>query len=66
VIVADGLMAFLTQQDMISLLNRLIDHFPSGELAFNGHTRFAIGGKALSRHQVRRGSDQVSWLRRPA
>jgi O-methyltransferase involved in polyketide biosynthesis len=42
VIVADGLMAFLTQQDMISLLNRLIDHFPSGELAFNGYTRFAI------------------------
>jgi O-methyltransferase involved in polyketide biosynthesis len=42
VIVADGLMAFLTQQDMISLLNRLIDHFRSGELAFNGYTRFAI------------------------
>ena len=36
VIVADGLMAFLTQEDMISLLNRLISHLPSGELAFNG------------------------------
>jgi O-methyltransferase involved in polyketide biosynthesis len=42
VIVADGLMAFLTQDDMISLLNRLISHFPSGEVAFNGYTRFAI------------------------
>jgi O-methyltransferase involved in polyketide biosynthesis len=42
VVVADGLMAFLTQQDMISLLNRLIGHFPSGEVAFNGYTRFAI------------------------
>ncbi|HLL99286.1 MAG TPA: class I SAM-dependent methyltransferase [Rubrobacteraceae bacterium] len=42
VIVADGLLAFLTQQDMISLLNCLTSHFPSGEVAFNGYTRFAI------------------------
>jgi O-methyltransferase involved in polyketide biosynthesis len=42
VIVADGLMAFLPQDDMISLLNRLVSRFPSGEVAFNGYTRFAI------------------------
>jgi O-methyltransferase involved in polyketide biosynthesis len=42
VIVADGLLAFLTQDDMVSLLNRLISHFPSGEVAFNGYSRFAI------------------------
>ncbi len=42
VIVADGLLAFLTQQDMISLLNRLTSHFPNGEVAFNGYSRFAI------------------------
>ena len=42
VIVADSLMAFLTQEDLISLLNRLISHFPGGEVAFNGYTRFAI------------------------
>jgi O-methyltransferase involved in polyketide biosynthesis len=42
VIVADGLMAFLTQEDMIAMLERLIGHFPSGEIAFNGYTRFAI------------------------
>ena len=42
VIVADGLLAFLNQEDMISLLNRLTSHFPSGEVAFNGYTRFAI------------------------
>jgi O-methyltransferase involved in polyketide biosynthesis len=42
VIVADGLLAFLTQGDMVSLLNRLISHFPSGEVAFNGYSRFAI------------------------
>ena len=42
VIVADGLLAFLTQEDMISLLNRLTSHFPSGEVAFNGYSGFAI------------------------
>ncbi|MFI6595815.1 class I SAM-dependent methyltransferase [Nonomuraea sp. NPDC050536] len=42
VIVADGLLAFLTPDDMIALMNRLIDHFPHGEIAFNGYSRFAI------------------------
>jgi O-methyltransferase involved in polyketide biosynthesis len=42
VIVADGLIAFLTQDGFVSLLNRLARHFPSGELAFNLYTRNAI------------------------
>jgi O-methyltransferase involved in polyketide biosynthesis len=42
VIVADGLLAFLPPDDMIALVNRLIDHFPYGEIAFNGYSRFAI------------------------
>jgi O-methyltransferase involved in polyketide biosynthesis len=42
VIVADGLMAFLTLDEMISLVNRIISHFPSGEIAFNSYTKFAI------------------------
>jgi O-methyltransferase involved in polyketide biosynthesis len=42
VIVADGLLAFLTPDDMIALLNRLIGHLPAGEVAFNGYSRFAI------------------------
>ncbi|MGZ5377012.1 MAG: class I SAM-dependent methyltransferase, partial [Mycobacterium sp.] len=33
VIVADGLGAFLTSHDFVVLVNRLISHFPSGELA---------------------------------
>ncbi|WP_433445363.1 class I SAM-dependent methyltransferase [Nonomuraea sp. CA-141351] len=41
VIVADGLIAFLSMEEMISLVNRLIDHFPSGEIAFNGYSTFA-------------------------
>jgi O-methyltransferase involved in polyketide biosynthesis len=42
VITADGLMGFLTEDEMVTLWNRLIDHFPSGELVFNGYTRFAV------------------------
>jgi O-methyltransferase involved in polyketide biosynthesis len=42
VIVADGLLAFLTQDETIALLDRLTSHFPGGEIAFNGYSRFAI------------------------
>jgi O-methyltransferase involved in polyketide biosynthesis len=41
-IVADGLVAFLTQHDFVTLLNRLTSHFPSGQLAFNLCTTYAI------------------------
>jgi O-methyltransferase involved in polyketide biosynthesis len=41
-IVADGLMAFLAKEEMITLLNRLISHFPSGEIAYNNYTKFTI------------------------
>jgi O-methyltransferase involved in polyketide biosynthesis len=42
VIVADGVGAFLTDSDFAVLTNRLISHFPSGELAFNAYTKYAI------------------------
>jgi O-methyltransferase involved in polyketide biosynthesis len=42
VIVADGLGAFLTSHDFTVLVNRLISHFPSGELVFNAYTTYAI------------------------
>jgi O-methyltransferase involved in polyketide biosynthesis len=47
VIVADGLMGFLSQDELVTLWNRLISHFPSGEIVFNSYTRFAIW---LARH----------------
>lgn len=42
VIVADGLIPFLTHHDLVSLLSRLASHFPSGEMAFNLYTTYAI------------------------
>jgi O-methyltransferase involved in polyketide biosynthesis len=41
-IVADGLMGFLTRDEFVALLNRIISHFPSGEMVFNSYTPFTI------------------------
>jgi len=57
VIVADGLMGFLSEDEMVSLWNRLIGHFPSGELVFNAYTRFAVW---VARHA--RGSKSVAGM----
>jgi O-methyltransferase involved in polyketide biosynthesis len=46
VIVADGLMAFLTQDDMIGLLDRLVAHFPP---TLRWSTRLAAHSTAVSR-----------------
>ena len=50
-------MGFLTQDELVSLWNRLISHFPSGELVFNSYTRFAIW---VARHA--RGTKSVAEL----
>jgi O-methyltransferase involved in polyketide biosynthesis len=42
IIAADGLMGFLTRDEMVTLWNRLINHFPSGELVFNSYTTTAV------------------------
>ncbi|MEV4372255.1 class I SAM-dependent methyltransferase [Nonomuraea sp. NPDC049637] len=42
VIVADGLIGFLSKEELATLLDRLIRHFPAGEICFNGYTRFHV------------------------
>ena len=42
-------MAFLSKDGMVSLLNRLTTHFPSGEIAYNSYTRFTIRAVKRSR-----------------
>lgn len=42
VVVSDGLIAFFSEKEMITLVNRIVDHFPSGEIAFNGYSKFAV------------------------
>ncbi|WP_433306427.1 class I SAM-dependent methyltransferase [Actinoplanes sp. CA-030573] len=57
VIAADGLMGFLTRDELITLWKRLLDRFPSGEIIFNSYTRFAV---RVARHA--RGTSSVAGL----
>ncbi|TDF92938.1 class I SAM-dependent methyltransferase [Paenibacillus piri] len=41
IIIADGVLPFLTENDVKHLFVRLTRHFQSGQIAFNGYTRFA-------------------------
>ena len=41
-LVADGLVPFLTHNDFVSLLNRVTNHFPNGELVLNAYTTYAL------------------------
>ncbi|RFU19220.1 class I SAM-dependent methyltransferase [Geodermatophilus marinus] len=60
VVTADGLVGFLAEDDVKALVDRLVDHFPSGELVFNGYTRFTIW---VARHArgTRSVADQVRF-----
>ncbi|TCC56565.1 class I SAM-dependent methyltransferase [Kribbella pittospori] len=49
IIVADGLFGFLSQDEVTSLLDRLVEHFPSGNLVFNSYTKFAVWAARHSR-----------------
>jgi len=48
-VVADGVMLFLTQHDLVSLLNRLTSHFSAGELVLNAYTTYAMRSFKRSR-----------------
>ena len=41
IIVADGLLPFLTEDEIKQLFRRLTAHFPGGQLAFNGYSKLA-------------------------
>ncbi|WP_460532516.1 class I SAM-dependent methyltransferase [Flindersiella endophytica] len=57
VIVADGLIAFLSDEEMRTLVNRLVDHFPGGQIAFNGYSKFAVWAQ---RHY--KGAESIAGL----
>jgi O-methyltransferase involved in polyketide biosynthesis len=41
-VVAEGLMPYLTNEDAPKLVERLVDHFTAGELAFDGYNRLGL------------------------
>lgn len=42
IMVADGVIPFLTHDDFVSLVYRLAGHFPDGQLALNAYTTYGI------------------------
>ena len=40
--IGEGLTMYLTEQDGVALLRRIVDHAPSGELQFDAFSRFGI------------------------
>lgn len=59
-IVAEGLLMYLTEEDGTALLRRLISHVPSGGLAFDAFSRFAIRAQRLNRVVVKAGA-RLHW-----
>ncbi|WP_435602640.1 class I SAM-dependent methyltransferase [Streptomyces sp. bgisy130] len=59
-IVAEGLLMYLTEEDGTALLRRLMDRVPSGELAFDAFSRFAIRAQWLNRVVVKAGA-RLHW-----
>lgn len=59
-IVAEGLLMYLTEEDGTALLRRLMAHAPSGELAFDAFSPFAIRVQWINRVVVKAGA-RLHW-----
>lgn len=58
--IAEGVTMYLTKDDGIALLRRVVKQFPSGELHFDVFNRFAIRSQALN-GGVRRSGSVLRW-----
>ncbi|MEU9124135.1 class I SAM-dependent methyltransferase [Streptomyces sp. NPDC048506] len=59
-IVAEGLLMYLTEEDGTALLRRLMAHVPRGELAFDAFSAFAVRAARLN-HVVRKAGARLHW-----
>ncbi len=59
-IVAEGLTPYLRADDGVAMLRRIVEHFPSGELVFDGYSR--VGVWLLQRYPpVKASGARVEW-----
>jgi O-methyltransferase involved in polyketide biosynthesis len=58
--IGEGLTMYLTQEDGIALLRRVVDHFPSGELQFDAFNRLGIKSQWMN-PVVRRSGSTLYW-----
>ena len=61
IIVAEGVSMYLTEDIMKKLLNRLTDHFPSGQIAFDVHSRRLVDLTARTRTTVGGTGASFGW-----
>jgi methyltransferase (TIGR00027 family) len=59
-LLAEGLTMYLTRDDGVALLRRVVDHFPSGELQFDAFSRFGIRFQIVN-PVVRRSGSTLHW-----
>jgi O-methyltransferase involved in polyketide biosynthesis len=58
--IGEGLTMYLTQEDGVALLRRIVDRFPSGELQFDAFSRFGIKAQ-WTNAVVRRSGATLYW-----
>ena len=58
--IGEGLTMYLTEDDGIALLRRVVDHFPSGELQFDAFNRLGIKSQ-WTNAVVRRSGATLHW-----
>lgn len=64
-VIGEGLTMYLTEQDGVGLLRRMVEHFPSGELQFDAFNWLGIKSQ-WSNAVVRRSGAKLHWaINRP-
>jgi O-methyltransferase involved in polyketide biosynthesis len=60
-LLAEGVLPYLTEDDSVGLLRRVVDRFPSGELQFDAYSRFGINASNRSNKVIRRSGATLRW-----
>jgi O-methyltransferase involved in polyketide biosynthesis len=60
-LLAEGVLPYLTEDDSVGLLRRVVDRFPSGELQFDAYSRFGINASNRSNKVIRRAGATLRW-----
>jgi methyltransferase (TIGR00027 family) len=60
-LLAEGLTMYLTEDDGVALLQRVVEHFPSGELQFDVFNWLGIKSQSRANVAVRRSGSTLHW-----
>ncbi len=60
-VVAEGVTMYLTEDIIRRLLHRIVDHFPSGQIAFDAHSRRLVSWMARTGRTVRSTGASFRW-----